>query len=119
MIRKGKITKKPWGNEECWAHTKNYVGKILRIKKGHRLSLQLHVKKQESIIVISGVLSLILDNTKYTLIEGECVDIEPGIIHRMEANVGDVVLMEVSTPEINDIVRIEDDYNRLEHITTD
>lgn len=113
MNKKGKITQKPWGSEECWAHTENYVGKIIRISKGHRLSLQYHIKKQESIIVISGVLSLILNDKTHTLIEGECIDIQPGMIHRMEANIDNVVLMEVSTPEVTDIVRIEDDYNRI------
>jgi quercetin dioxygenase-like cupin family protein len=113
MIKnKGVITKKPWGSEECWAHTENYVGKTIRISKGHRLSLQFHKEKKESIIVLSGVLTLILNNTKNTLLEGQCVDIHPGVIHRMEANIEDVVLIEVSTPETMDIVRLEDDYNR-------
>ncbi len=113
IVEKSIKTQKPWGSEECWAHTENYVGKIIKISKGHRLSLQFHVKKQESITVVSGILSLILDNETHTLVEGDCANIQPGMIHRMEANVGDVILIEVSTPEITDIVRIEDDYNRL------
>ncbi len=107
-----KIVDKPWGYEEWWAQTDKYVGKLLYIKAGHRLSLQYHNIKEESIRVLSGTLTLILDETVLTLTSGESVNIKPKMIHRMEANRDDVTLIEVSTPEVEDIVRLSDDYNR-------
>lgn len=103
---------KPWGSEEIWTHTKKYVGKILKIKAGHRLSLQYHKEKMESIIVITGVLTLVHNEKINVLGEGESFDIYPLDIHRMEANHGDVVLIEVSTPELEDLTRLDDDYDR-------
>lgn len=109
-----KITKieKPWGFEEIWAHTDKYVGKLLHIKKGHRLSLQYHEVKEETIYVLSGVLTLITDKEHIILPPGETYHISPGDIHRFSAAEEDVTLMEVSTPDLEDVVRLEDDHGR-------
>lgn len=113
-----RIVKKPWGHEEIWAETDRYLGKILYINKGHRLSLQYHEKKVETIRVLQGKLMLVLqqgrDGPIYnkTLAEGETYHVSSGTIHRFCAPDGDVALLEVSTPEIDDVVRLEDDYAR-------
>jgi len=106
---------KPWGYELLFAHSEYYVGKILFIKKGHRLSRQYHEQKDETIFVLNGKLNLVLNKSEDLIIleQGDSYRINPLIIHRMEAKEGDVKLVEVSTPELNDIVRLEDDYGRV------
>jgi quercetin dioxygenase-like cupin family protein len=115
MIRK---IEKPWGHEIIWAETDKYVGKVLFIKQGERLSLQYHEIKEETIYVVEGELTLIhggedtvLDSS--TLQPGESFHVAPGTIHRFAAKNGDVTLVEVSTPELDDVVRIQDDYKRI------
>jgi mannose-6-phosphate isomerase-like protein (cupin superfamily) len=108
-----KIVEKPWGHEEWWAVTDKYVGKLLFIKQGHRLSLQYHNIKEETMRVISGVLTFVLGDETMVLYPGESVHVPPGTIHRMEAKTGDVSVIEVSTPELDDVVRVQDDYARL------
>lgn len=112
-----KKIKKPWGYEIIWAHTEKYVGKILYIKSKNRLSLQFHKEKEETIYVISGLLFLIYGEDKSSLKEvclkpGDSWHIKPGLIHRFCAKDEDVKLAEVSTTELDDVVRISDDYNR-------
>ena len=111
-----KIVKKPWGYEKIWAHTNKYVGKLLHINKGHRLSEQFHQVKDETIYVLEGVLQLELDGGAEILylVEGDSYRIKTGRVHRFVAPKHglDVKLMEVSTPELHDVVRTEDDYNR-------
>ena len=107
---------KPWGHEEIWAQTPDYVGKILVIRAGHRLSLQHHVQKEETIRVASGELALELEDAQGQLVThrlgpGDVVHIAPGRRHRMAA-ITDVALYEVSTPQLGDVVRHEDDYGR-------
>jgi mannose-6-phosphate isomerase len=107
---------KPWGHELIWASTDKYVGKILSIKSGCRLSLQFHRIKDETIIVKSGTLLLehgqsVDSLTSLVLNEGQTFHIKTGMIHRM-SGVTDVEVIEVSTPELFDVVRLEDDYNR-------
>lgn len=107
---------KPWGHECIWARTERYVGKLLVIEAGKRLSLQKHVKKDESIYVVAGRLRLHLEDDRgqvcvEDLSPGEHRRILPGRIHRFEA-VERVEVMEVSTPELDDVVRIEDDFGR-------
>tara|TARA_B100000424_G_C22945012_1_gene502923 strand:+ start:5521 stop:5868 length:348 start_codon:yes stop_codon:yes gene_type:complete len=113
---RSKRIEKPWGYEDIFAHTSYYVGKILFINKGHRLSRQYHEVKDETIYVISGALELQVgrqDNcTVLKLSEGESFHVTPGTVHRFCAPYGDVKLMEVSTPELDDVVRLEDDYGR-------
>ena len=110
------IIKKPWGYEKIWAHTDKYVGKLLYIKRGHRLSEQFHQIKDETIYVLEGVLQLELDGASEILylIKGDSYRIERGRIHRFVApkHGSDVELMEVSTPELDDVIRTQDDYNR-------
>jgi mannose-6-phosphate isomerase len=107
---------KPWGFELIWAHTDRYVGKVLVIETGKRLSLQLHRRKDESIFVVSGRLRLELEGDDgamhvHELAPREHRRIPTGRRHRFEA-IERVELLEVSTPELDDVVRIEDDYGR-------
>jgi mannose-6-phosphate isomerase len=107
---------KPWGHELIWAQTERYVGKILVIEAGKRLSLQRHQIKDESIYVLAGRLRLHLeDDDGAVQIEelgpGDHRRVATGRIHRYEA-LERVELMEVSTPELDDVVRLEDDYGR-------
>ena len=107
---------KPWGLELVFAHTDGYAGKVLHIRKGCRLSLQYHKDKDESIYVQSGEVLVQLERTtgqrvSAALRSGECLKIEPLVQHRMEA-IRDTVLFEVSTPELEDVERVEDDYGR-------
>lgn len=112
----GTIVPKPWGHELIWAHTDRYVGKILVIEAGKRLSLQYHERKDESIYVISGRLRLHLaDELGVVRTEelgpGEFRRVPTGRVHRYEA-IERVELCEVSTTELDDVVRLEDDYGR-------
>lgn len=107
---------KPWGHELIWAHTDAYVGKVLVIEAGKRLSLQRHEIKDESIYVVSGRLRLHLEDEAGTvrieeLGSGESCHVPTGRIHRYEA-IERTELMEVSTPELDDVVRLEDDFGR-------
>jgi len=104
---------KPWGHELIWAHTPRYVGKILYIKEGHKLSRQYHVQKDETILVLQGNLVLELDETSQVLGPQESHHIPTGTIHRFCATArSDVTLVEVSTPELEDVVRLDDEYGR-------
>ena len=106
---------KPWGHEIRWAITEKYLGKIIRIEPGHRLSRQYHQQKQESIYVLEGTLVLELDEDpveKLILKPGAAYHILPHKVHRFCAPSGGCTLIEVSTPEIDDVVRLEDDYGR-------
>ena len=110
-----RIVQKPWGHEEIWAETEKYLGKILHINSGHRLSRQYHEIKCETIRVLNGTLYLELGNQGevcHVLNAGQVYDIKPGTVHRFCAKDTDVELLEVSTPEINDVVRLSDDYTR-------
>ena len=111
-----KIIEKPWGSEKIWAHTEKYVGKLIHINSGHRLSLQFHKQKEETIFVIDGKLTIeTLNDEKvhtFSIKKGECFHVYPTQVHRFCAYDEDVILVEVSTPEIEDVIRLEDDYNR-------
>jgi mannose-6-phosphate isomerase-like protein (cupin superfamily) len=108
---------KPWGHEIIWALSERYVGKILHINAGHELSVQYHNRKDETIYLLSGEIIYrvqregddILDDVKLRL--GESFRIVPGTIHQMIA-VTDCDVLEVSTPEIDDVVRLTDKYGR-------
>jgi mannose-6-phosphate isomerase len=107
---------KPWGYEDRWAITDRYLGKILHIDAGQALSLQYHNAKDECILIVRGLMDLELDDdsgelVNYRLTEGDTVHITPGRKHRMTA-VTDTDVFEVSTPEIDDVVRLEDRYGR-------
>ncbi len=112
----GRRVDKPWGHELIWAHTDRYVGKILVIEAGRRLSLQRHRVKDESIYVASGRLRLSLEDDEGTvsveeLGPGEFRRVPTGRIHRYEA-IDRCELIEVSTPELDDVIRLEDDFGR-------
>jgi phosphomannomutase/mannose-6-phosphate isomerase-like protein (cupin superfamily) len=107
---------KPWGHELIWAHTDQYVGKILVIEAGKRLSLQRHLVKDESIFVAAGRLRLYLEDELgevrvEELVAGDHRHVPTGRIHRYEA-IERTELVEVSTPELDDVVRLEDDFGR-------
>ena len=107
---------KPWGHELIWAHTDRYVGKILHIKAGESLSLQYHERKDETIHVLRGRMVFLVgegeeDLRREELQEGMSFRIRPGTRHRMEATT-DCDLLEASTPELDDVVRLEDRYGR-------
>jgi len=108
---------KPWGHEIIWVATDRYVGKVIHLAAGRRLSLQYHERKDESILVLSGLLRLHLADADGTM---RIEDLGPGAhrripvgrMHRFEATDADVELVEVSTPELDDVVRVEDDFGR-------
>lgn len=107
---------KPWGYELIFAKTLQYVGKILHIEKGHQLSLQFHRHKEETIFVASGRILFVYEKeagklVEYELSAGEAHHIPPGRLHRMIA-LENTDIFEVSTPQLDDVVRIEDSYGR-------
>jgi mannose-6-phosphate isomerase len=111
-----KRVEKPWGHELWWAQTDRYVGKLLHVKAGHQLSLQYHERKDETIHLWSGRLKLVLDEDgsglqEHELAPGESYRVRPGTKHRMIA-VTDCDILEASTPEVEDVVRLEDAYGR-------
>lgn len=117
-VRKAADTRveKPWGYEIRWAITPRYLGKILHINRGEALSLQYHELKEETLYVVSGSLDFELDDDggelrSHRLQPGDTVHVRPGRRHRMTA-LEDCDLYEVSTPEIDDVVRLEDRYGR-------
>lgn len=107
---------KPWGHELIWAHTDQYVGKILHVNAGEALSLQYHERKDETIHVLRGRMVFRVGKTdddlrEVELSEGMSFRIVPGTRHRMEA-ITDCDLLEASTPYLDDVVRLEDRYGR-------
>lgn len=106
---------KPWGYELHWAKTERYVGKLLHIKKGEALSLQYHRQKEETMFVQAGRLLLELRRDgaveRREILPGDCVHLPPTTVHRLTA-VEDSDVFEVSTPELDDVVRLEDRYGR-------
>ena len=104
---------KPWGHEIRWAINDKYLGKILHIDAGCRLSLQYHEQKDETIHVLEGSAIVHLDENVHILTTGQSLRIKPGQVHRFCApEDGYTKLIEVSTPEIDDVVRLEDDWDR-------
>jgi mannose-6-phosphate isomerase len=110
------IIEKPWGKEEVVEINEKYMVKKLTMWKGHRCSLQYHNVKCETIYVLSGQLRIYSGPSKddlqsliYTV--GESITLKPGVVHRMEG-VEDAVYLEASTPEMDDVVRLVDDYQR-------
>ena len=108
---------KPWGHETIWAHTDRYVGKVLHINAGEALSVQYHEQKDETIYLLSGTLIYRVQAEGQAALEdvhlrvGESYRITPRTIHQMEA-VTDCDVLEVSTPELDDVVRLTDRYGR-------
>jgi mannose-6-phosphate isomerase-like protein (cupin superfamily) len=112
-----KRVSKPWGHETIWALTDRYIGKILHINAGHELSVQYHNKKDETVYLLSGNISYRVQRDGSDRLEdvqlkvGESFRVTPGTIHQMVA-VTDCDVLEVSTPEVDDIVRLSDKYGR-------
>ncbi len=111
-------TEKPWGYELLWARTSRYAGKLIFIRKGHRLSLQYHEKKDETIYIHEGEVLIEIGGSdgrmeSISLEAGQSIWIQPGTRHRLQA-VEDTTIFEVSTPELEDVRRLEDDYGRAE-----
>lgn len=109
-------TGKPWGFELLFAHTPKYAGKVIFVKKGHRLSLQYHEKKDETMYFYQGKALLEIEGSDGRMVpievqSGQCISIPPRTRHRLQA-IEDTTLFEVSTPELDDVVRVEDDYGR-------
>ncbi|HKG55872.1 MAG TPA: hypothetical protein VKA85_01345 [Candidatus Limnocylindrales bacterium] len=115
-VRAARRVDKPWGHELIWSLTDRYCGKILVIETGRRLSLQRHVVKDESILVMSGRLRLFLEDEggvvrQSELGPGDHRRVPTGRIHRYEA-IERCEIVEVSTPELDDVIRLEDDFGR-------
>ncbi len=110
------LIKKPWGKEEILEKNENYVVKRLTMHKGHRCSLQFHEKKKETVYVLFGTLKIYFGPNKESLKSklfnpGDSITLSPGEVHRMEA-IEDSIYLEASTPQLEDVVRINDDYER-------
>jgi mannose-6-phosphate isomerase-like protein (cupin superfamily) len=109
-------TEKPWGYELLFAHTPKYVGKIIFIKRGHQLSLQYHEKKDESMYIYHGKARIETSEADGRMVPriawpGYSIRILPNTKHRLKA-IEDTTILEVSTPELKDVIRLEDDYGR-------
>jgi len=110
------VIEKPWGKEEVIEINERYMMKKLTMRAGHRCSLQYHVTKRETIYVLSGLLRIYHGETVERVSSrvygpGETITLAPGVVHRMEA-AEDAVYLEASTPEMDDVVRLVDDYQR-------
>lgn len=118
-IDRRRIVEKPWGREEIFALVEGkFCGKVLHVLAGHRLSLQYHQRKEEVICVQRGTARVELGDSIETLVAqelypGDVVHLPPGRLHRI-SGVTDVVLLEASTTELDDVVRLADDYGRTE-----
>ena len=109
---------KPWGGEEIFAETDRYVGKILTVRQGHSLSLQYHERKDETMRLLSGRCEFHVGSEPGSreletleLEPGATIHIRPGVLHRVVA-LTDAEILEVSTPDLDDVVRLEDRYGR-------
>lgn len=111
-----KQVKKPWGQEIWIAHENGrYAGKLIKIRSGNRLSKQYHKVKHETLYLLEGeAIIFINDEPEEKLFEGDIITIIPETIHRLEA-VTDCIFIEFSTPELDDVVRLEDDYGRKDN----
>jgi len=108
-----RITEKPWGKEVLWALVDNkYAAKFIYVNKGHRLSLQFHNYKCETMMCLEGIAVLQIEDTEIELRPGQAHTIHPNTIHRLMAPYGDIKVAEVSTTELDDVVRLSDDYHR-------
>jgi quercetin dioxygenase-like cupin family protein len=109
---------KPWGHEIVFAHSERYTGKVIFVRAGEQLSLQFHREKDETIYVHEGRIELEIGDPGGTLdvevvLPGHSFRIKPGVVHRWRA-LEDSVVLEASTPELDDVVRLEDNYGRAD-----
>ena len=111
-LKTPQIVDKPWGREIWYAHEQQYAGKILEVKKGGILSLQKHERKIETMYLQSGRIRYHYNGVDFDFPAGSCITIHPGDVHRVEA-LEDSVILEVSTPHLDDVIRLEDRYGRV------
>lgn len=114
MLKNGlscQLIKKPWGHEVWFAENDKYAGKILHINKGFRLSLQYHKVKHETLYISTGKCKMTINDRIVLAGPGECFEIKPGTKHRIEA-INECEIFEVSTSQLDDVIRIEDDFDR-------
>jgi len=114
--KRPRIVPKPWGEERIFAETGRYAGKLILIRAGESLSYQFHNRKEETLHVLEGTLGLQVERddekADLRLGPGESFHVEPGTRHRMFAEGTDCLVVEVSTPELDDVVRLSDRYGR-------
>jgi mannose-6-phosphate isomerase len=117
LLKEVRRIEKPWGHELIFAHTERYVGKILHVNPGEALSLQYHERKDETLYMAAGEMRFQVeedgDLVWRTLQVGESYHVPPSTRHRMVAGPEGCELIEVSTPELEDVVRLEDRYGRV------
>jgi mannose-6-phosphate isomerase-like protein (cupin superfamily) len=111
-----RIVPKPWGEERIFAETGRYAGKLILIRAGESLSYQYHKRKEETVHVLEGTLGLEVERAgekaDLHLAPGESFHVDPGTRHRLYAGETDCLVVEVSTPELDDVVRLADRYGR-------
>ncbi len=110
-VKQPKIVEKPWGREVWIANEKEYAGKILELKKGFHTSLHYHKSKKETMYVLEGKVRLKFEKNEVKLREGQSVVVNTNEIHRIIAET-DVKIFEISTSQLDDVIRVEDDYGR-------
>jgi len=115
-VGRPRVVPKPWGEERIFAETGRYAGKLILIRAGESLSYQYHERKEETVHVLEGVLGLEVERAgekaDLRLAPGETFHVDPGTRHRMYAGEADCLVVEVSTPELDDVVRLADRYGR-------
>ncbi|MSR84957.1 cupin domain-containing protein [Candidatus Uhrbacteria bacterium] len=116
MFSEPKRVEKPWGYEIWFAHTEAYVGKVIHVDKGAQLSLQYHEKKDETMYCLSGEAILVYEKNGVLVEEpflpGTSFHVLPGMKHRLKAGHVDCDVLEASTSQVDDVVRLQDDYGR-------
>ncbi len=115
------IVEKPWGREIGYAENELYVGKIIEVNAGARLSLQYHREKDETIYILEGTVGFVIGESEDALETrelhpGDAARIKPGVVHRFHATQGDARILEVSTPHPDDVVRLQDDFGRKDPV---
>jgi len=117
MLTSVRKVEKPWGYELVFAHTDAYAGKILHVDAGQALSLQYHERKEETLYLLAGSYELVVEEggemVHRRLQPGDCYHVPVGTRHRMIAGPEGCDILEVSTPELDDVVRLEDRYGRV------
>ncbi|MEM2918219.1 MAG: cupin domain-containing protein [Candidatus Altiarchaeota archaeon] len=111
-VKKPKIVKKPWGREIWIANEQEYAGKILEIKRGFSTSLHYHKEKKETMYVLEGSAKIKFEKKDISLKEGQSIAINRSEMHKIIA-ITDLKILEVSTPQLDDVVRVMDDYGRV------
>jgi mannose-6-phosphate isomerase len=116
MFFQPKRIEKPWGHEIWFAHADTYVGKIIHVRAGQQLSLQYHERKDETLHCLQGDAVLVFAKdgqlTESPLLPGQSFRVLPGTTHRLRAGSTDCDILEASTAEVDDVVRVQDDYGR-------